>query len=227
MSKNQVGEKNNNYGKHPSIEARERMSESHKGKALSEEHKRKIGEAGRGRKHSEESKGKMSTAQKGRKRGPLSEEHRKKISEAGKGRHHTEEFKIKRTGEGNTFYGKRHSSETRARMSEKAKGRKGEKNPNWKGGINTPTSAIRTSDKYAQWRQDCFIRDDFTCQKCGKNGGDLHVHHKKRFSKLFDEARNYMPLLSVYDAALIYTPMWKLENGVTLCEPCHKKARKH
>jgi len=56
------GEKNPNYGKHPSLEIRQKMSLAHKGKKLSEENKRKIGNANRGKIQSEETRKKRSHA---------------------------------------------------------------------------------------------------------------------------------------------------------------------
>ena len=94
-------------GKHPSEEARKKMSEAkknmsaetrkkmgeaNKGKHLSEEQKKKISEAQKGKHHSEESKKRMSEAAKGKKH---SAETLKKISEANKGKHPSDEQKKK------------------------------------------------------------------------------------------------------------------------------------
>lgn len=103
ISESKKGEKNPNFGKHPSIGTREKMSEANKNP--SKETRKKIGEAARGRApwnkgkhHSDETKRKISEALKGGK-APwlgkhLSVETRKKLSEARKNqksfpRHHT------------------------------------------------------------------------------------------------------------------------------------------
>lgn len=105
-----------------------------------------------------------------------------------------------------------------------SKNSRGKNNPHWKGGITPEALRIRVSNKYNKWRQDVFIRDNFTCQKCGDNtGGNLQVHHKKPFSKLIEEVKKYLPLLPIYEAAMTYTPLWNLDNGITLCEKCHSK----
>ena len=97
----------------------------------------------------------------------------------------------------------------------------------WKGGITPIIKQIRNSNKYKQWRQDIFIRDDFTCQKCGQVGGELEAHHIKSFSKLIQEVKKYLPLLSLYEGAMIYTPLWNLDNGITYCIKCHKKTKSY
>lgn len=180
-----------------------------KGKHLSEEHKRKISEANKGKIFSNERKKKISEAKKGK---YLSKEHKKKISEGGKGRYH--------------------SQETKEKISESNKGKnkgkyfRGSKARNWKGGITPITIAIRDSTKYKQWRTNCFIRDKFTCQKCGYMGGRIEVHHKKSFHKLLDEVKKYLPLFGLYEGAMLYNPLWDILNGVTLCKKCHFKYKK-
>jgi 5-methylcytosine-specific restriction endonuclease McrA len=57
-----------------------------------------------------------------------------------------------------------------------------------------------------QWRSAVFDRDDYTCQKCKKRGGDLQAHHIKAYAKY--------PALR-----------WVVSNGTTLCKtPCHVEA---
>lgn len=65
----------------------------------------------------------------------------------------------------------------------------------------------RDTFNYRVWRKDVYIKDNYTCQKCGKRGGDLNAHHIKSFSK-FEELR-----LSV-------------ANGSTLCNKCHNEFHK-
>lgn len=184
----------------------EKMRKSSLGKILSENTKNKIGAFRKGKKHSEESKKKISEGNKGKSRGighVVSEELRKKLSESNKGKHKV-------------------SDETRRKLSEANRGKFGEKSSNWKGGITSTITFIRNSNKYLEWRQNCFIKDNFNCQKCGIHGGNLEVHHKKSFSNLLKEAIRSMPLLSIYDACMFYSPMWDISNGITLCQKCHR-----
>ncbi len=186
---------------HFSEETRRKMSEAHKNKKripLSEEWKRKISESN-----------------KDKKRSSFSEEHKQKLSESHKGKHPSKETKRKMSKAQKERY-----------LSEKNKRKlptgKGPKSPHWKGGITPTVKLIRNSTKYAQWRMDCFIRDNFTCQKCGDNsGGNLEVHHKKPLRKLLEEVKNYLPLFGLYEGAMLYNPLWDISNGITLCKKCH------
>ncbi|MEK6829350.1 MAG: HNH endonuclease signature motif containing protein, partial [Nanoarchaeota archaeon] len=108
-------------------------------------------------------------------------------------------------GPRNGMYGKIHTVTTRNYISTKNRGRfASEKNPNWQGGITTINQKIRNSYNFDQWRNSVFQRDNWICQECLKNGGELHPHHIKKFSKY--------PLLR-----------FDTNNGITLCELCHDK----
>jgi len=83
-------------------------------------------------------------------------------------------------------------------------GSSGENHYNWKGGITPKNVAIRSSQKYLDWRKTVYARDNFACQDCGAKDITLHAHHIFPFAE-FPEHR--------FD-------VW---NGITLCEPCHMK----
>lgn len=81
----------------------------------------------------------------------------------------------------------------------------GEKHYNWRGGISKERQLDMARKKYREWRKSIFERDRYTCQICGDNrGGNLRAHHIKLYSS-FPELR------------------YSIENGITLCEECHKK----
>lgn len=81
---------------------------------------------------------------------------------------------------------------------------KGQKNPNWLGGVTKENEKIRKSVQYKLWREAVFARDNWTCQECKIRGNNLEAHHIKPFY-FFPELR------------------LAIDNGVTLCVPCHKK----
>lgn len=92
------------------------------------------------------------------------------------------------------------SIETRLKMSI---ARTGQKNHKWKGGVTPINDRIRKSIEYKIWRSRVFERDNWTCQTCHTRGGVIHAHHIYSFSEY--------PKLR-----------FNLDNGVTLCELCHK-----
>jgi len=80
---------------------------------------------------------------------------------------------------------------------------KGERSSGWKGGISKNYKTGYYSAQYKQWRIDVFERDGYRCQGCTNVGGYLTAHHIKSFA--------HYPKLR-----------FKLNNGITLCEECHK-----
>lgn len=69
------------------------------------------------------------------------------------------------------------------------------------------SSRNRESKGYSEWRKAVFKRDNFTCRKCGKQGGTLNAHHIKPYAK-YESLRT------------------DINNGITLCVECHKKEHK-
>lgn len=83
-------------------------------------------------------------------------------------------------------------------------GPRGQANANWKGGVTPLNQVIRTSLEYKLWREAVFVRDNYTCQICQIRGGDVHADHIKKFAD-FPELR------------------MAIDNGRTLCVPCHRQ----
>lgn len=100
--------------------------------------------------------------------------------------------------------GAKASEETKNKMSE---ARKGDKHWNWKGGITPENRAARTTSGQLEWVRKVKERDDFTCQICYERGVYLHSHHILSFAN-FPKLRNV------------------LDNGITLCEKCHRLVTK-
>jgi len=163
------------------IEEREKISKINNGKHLSEEHKRKISKANKGKSKPDEMKKILSEINRGDRNPAKRLDVRQKISESLLGKHQSEETRQKR-----------------------ALSLKGNRCYKWKGGITPINKIIRNSLEMKLWRKAVFIRDNFTCQKCGVSGGKLNAHHINNFSD-FPELR------------------FDINNGITLCKHCHKE----
>ena len=136
-------------------------------------------------------------------RGPLSEERKQHLSNLLKGR-------CCNTGRTHIKKGQRLSPETEFKkgMVSYNKGKpnprfQGANNPKWKGGITPEHLRVRWSTEMKNWRKQIFERDNYTCQLCGKHGGNLNADHIKPFA-LYPELR------------------FDLSNGRTLCVSCHR-----
>ena len=166
---------------------------------------------------------KISRTQRGRK---LTKEHKQKLSESHQGPRPWRKGKkfpyiphyAKRgqpawnkglklpewSGENHHMYGKHHTLETKKRISLSRKGKLvGKDNPAWRGGKVRRIRTGYSGKQYKKWRFTIFVRDKFTCQKCGKTHIYLTAHHIKSFT-------DYPKL------------RFDLNNGRTLCEDCHK-----
>ena len=127
------------------------------------------------------------------------------------------------------WLGRKHTKETKDKLREY----RGEKSPHWKGGITSLWQMIRELPETIQWRLEVFKRDNYICQKCGDNsGGNLNAHHIKPFQKILNEFLQYYFQFSPLEEksilarlAITYEPFWDVNNGITLCENCHKNAR--
>lgn len=130
--------------------------------------------------------------------------------------------KIRERMKGNSYgtihVGRTISEEQKLKISKALKGRVsprkgkialhwlGEKNPNWKGGITSQIFKIRHSLEYKLWREAVFKRDEWTCVWCEAKG-KIEADHIQEFAT-HPELR------------------FAIDNGRTLCKPCHKKRHK-
>lgn len=165
-----LGKDNPMFGKHPSKEARKKMSEAHKrqtpwikGKHHSEEAKKKISEATKGEKNP--MFGKHPNPWN---RGiPRTEEEKKKMSE-------------NRKGIPSWFKGKHHSEETKRKLSESKKGKYvGEKNPNFGKQASEETRKKISEKRLEQVFPTKDSRFELAVQGLLRNNGIKFEKHKK------------------------------------------------
>lgn len=129
--------------------------------------------------------------------------------------------------------GKKQSIETRLKRGLSLRGkRQGAKCNLWKGGVEPLRNLIRDLAESTEWRRRVFERDSFTCTYCSVKGGYLEAHHLKRFADILRECLEKYSTLSPIDdkyrlveLARRYGPFWDINNGVTLCRPCHDKTK--
>lgn len=104
--------------------------------------------------------------------------------------------------------GRKHKSESNLKNKIAHLGKLGPLSGNWRGGIYPKNLLIRRSQKYKEWVQQVYRRDDYTCQDCDEKGGSLNAHHIVPFR----ECREYWKE-GIFD----------VDNGLTLCKGCHQK----
>lgn len=95
---------------------------------------------------------------------------------------------------------------------------RGEKHPQWKGGVSCLNSSIRRMSENRKWMDAVKTRDG-KCIECGALEL-LESHHQEPLANMVvrlgircrDDARKHAAVL------------WDLSNGKTLCIPCHYAA---
>lgn len=97
----------------------------------------------------------------------------------------------------------------------------GENNPNYKGYIDEKTIArgiFKTISK------EMIRNNNYTCQHCGKIGGNLATHHIKPFNVIFKEfieTKYSGDIKKCYEEIIGYDEFTDKTNMVVLCQDCH------
>lgn len=113
--------------------------------------------------------------------------------------------------ENHPMYGKTYSEERRKKMSELQMkiAKRGRDNPMYNHNISLEEREKRRSfTGYQMWRKQVYERDSYTCQLCKKpSSGDIVAHHIDGYNWCVEKRT-------------------MVDNGVTLCEDCHKAFHK-
>ena len=112
--------------------------------------------------------------------------------------------------------------ELRNRISNSLMGRYvGEANPNFKGYKEEKTIARGIFKTFSKRK---IRENDYTCQHCGKRGGDLETHHIKPFRIIFEEFIKDIysgNIENFYFEIINYKDFIDEYNMVVLCHDCH------
>jgi hypothetical protein len=104
----------------------------------------------------------------------------------------------------NSLGNKRSLGKPSSRKGKKMLDKRGINHPNWKGGKGGERHMAMGQIEYILWRTAVLVRDNYTCQMCLKRGSqDIEVDHIKPWA-LYPELR------------------YAIDNGRTLCVPCHR-----
>ena len=87
--------------------------------------------------------------------------------------------------------------------------------------------AIRTCQKYLNWRHNIRERDNYTCQECWRRRKPwdrviLEVDHIIPFSQILIDYK-----IETQESAYSTDILWDESNWKTLCKECHKKTESH
>jgi len=77
---------------------------------------------------------------------------------------------------------------------------------------------IRKNWKYNEWRSKIFERDLYTCINCNSKGVRIEAdHYPVSFSEILRSLN-----ITTLEQALECKLLWNIDNGRTLCKPCHQ-----
>lgn len=199
------------------------ISEALTGRTLSKEHKAKVIQNFVATRElqmlngvSEKEKLRLASIKPDRTGVPHSAETKALMREKALGRKNSPEAirKMSETRTGNPLY----SGENHPLYGKSRDDMKGDKNPNWTGGLSSLHRGYRRVSRYKEWRTKCYERDDYTCQSCKAHNIELNVDHIKPFALIIKE-NNIQTIEQLYGCE----ELWSLDNGRTLCISCHRQ----
>lgn len=109
----------------------------------------------------------------------------------------------------------------------RSKHQSGENNSSWKGGTKSVYDRFRGLNEYWYWRKAVLERDNNCCTQCYAHE-KLHAHHLKFLRFLIEDyckvSDKLIKELTIEDLRNPF--FYDVNNGLTLCETCHKKWHK-
>ena len=94
-------------------------------------------------------------------------------------------------------------------------------NPNWKWWLTPYYKLIRNCDKYIDWRNKVFQRDNYTCQISWINKWFFAVHHITNFNDILIKNNIY-----TLDDANNCKELWNIDNWITILNRIHNNFHK-
>lgn len=113
------------------------------------------------------------------------------------------------------WLGKNRTLETRQKISQNNWARKASSFH-----LKSIREKIRLLPEYKEWRKSVFIRDNFICVQC-KTGGEIQADHIIPLSKIVELMETKYGEINILEHALNFELLWDIDNGRTLCLPCH------
>ena len=103
----------------------------------------------------------------------------------------------------------------------------GETHHSWKGGFKSVYDRFRDLKDYWVWRNSVLERDMNCCTQCSSTE-KLHIHHIKTLKNLIlDYCKLHNKEISELTVEDLKNEFfYELDNGLTLCEDCHKRWHK-
>lgn len=126
------------------------------------------------------------------------------------GRLDTPETRAKKSKSCREFYETR--PDVAAARGEKTRG---ENHYRWNGGSSQLNKSIRRMDENRKWAAAVKVRNGRRCVACGSTER-LESHHIIEMADLISEHH-----ITNRDEARACTELWDINNGKTLCVPCH------
>lgn len=93
---------------------------------------------------------------------------------------------------------------------------RGENHPMYKGDVQVKR-AIRGMSEVDKWRVEVFLRDSRECQVCHMPTREIQAHHIIFLSTIIERFN-----ITCAEEARMCPLLWDTDNGITLCESCHK-----